>query len=163
MHMTHVHVHVHVYTCMHMCMHMCIYSPHTYHSTGALPRHCARRGFTGILSLPDVDERPSAGVRHSMRRLTEGSDKEARPFAGAQLFFDADRSCPASYCPNNEADWLARCAAQVPKGKRKPHFKNLAVPSRMHDLSVHWFVPKAGYGGLRLWRPCLLHESSAVF
>ena len=80
-------------------------------------------------------------------------------FAGAQVFFDAEHSCPPHFCPASREDYKSACAIDGHPFLRHQRQTNkpIVVPRRVRDLGTHGATPAADAALVRLWRPCLQH------
>ncbi|KAL1498710.1 hypothetical protein AB1Y20_014021 [Prymnesium parvum] len=110
----------------------------------------ARASAAAFLALTDTDEFPSPLLPPLLRHAA------ARPeLAGLRLFFDPDGACPPRYCPEDEADWRARCAGG--RGKRN-HWKPIVIPNRTSDVDVHQFTPIPPHVRKQVWKVCIYHR-----
>lgn len=114
----------------------------------------ARATQAAFLALTDADELPPP----LLPRLLEQAANNRR-LAGLRFFFDPDGSCPAYYCPINEADWKSKCPTKPGQPKRN-HWKPIVVPNRTQDVDVHQFTPIPPHVRKQVWRLCFQHRHS---
>ena len=148
----------------------------TRHAFDETPHRClclayARASGAALLALADTDDFPATDLPVALRCAAQQPK-----LAAFRLFFDANRRCPDAVCPLSINDlasgsWIDPMTKLTVRGGEdgscagacdgKACWKPIVIPSHVHDVSVHWAIPKPGFRvQANVWGVCLHHQKA---
>ena len=120
----------------------------------------ARTARADFLALADTDDFAPFDLPYVLAAAAQH-----KRIAGVRLFFDAEQTCPANYCPANETDWRERCRAAPDAAsarRKRNHWKPIVIPNRTREVAMHQFWPLGSYVRKQVWRICYSHRQPPI-